>query len=317
MKIVYLYPRTSFISQYDSDFLFGFFLSCLRNFFGIDFTNNLIKKFENYEPPFLLSNCFYFQNTQEGKILYFPKPLLVDFTNEIDTLDKYSNLKNIKKDKYVDFKSYSQLITGEISSKYYYMELMQREQSSSKHNLTQQVSVPHVQINRLTNSSEEEHFYHTEDIFIDKGGLFFLLDGDFSIIKPVLRFLNHYGLGADTSTGKGHFRVEYTDFEFPKVPEPNCYINLSSYYPTPEEIDYFKQNINYFSYEIEQKEGKVNTSLRSDIDFRKQKVNYLTPGSVLPIIKNKTYYGCMQNVLKLEDTLIKFNGFSLKIPAKL
>jgi CRISPR-associated protein Csm3 len=52
MKIVYLYPKTSFSRIYDADFLFGITLTVMRYLKGEEFTRSVVESFEAGSPPF-------------------------------------------------------------------------------------------------------------------------------------------------------------------------------------------------------------------------------------------------------------------------
>lgn len=318
MKIIYLTPKSSFLSVYDSDFLSGIILTVLNYLYGKDYTDDLIKKFEDNSPPFLVSNCFYFRNiNKEKKILYFPKPLQKIKLDPVTDLRYYSKIKHYKKDKFIAFDIFNQILFGDKTNNILFQEYISSEFQQYKKITKQTVSIPHVQINRITNTSDKEHYYHTEDNFIGDGGFFFLYDGDIEIIQPVINFLSHYGLGADGSTGKGQFLYQIDEIDFPEVDNPNSIINLSCYYPTSDEIDYYQTHSELVSYEIEQKEGKIYISNYGTQIFAKKEVSYFVPGSVFPIIENKKNYGCVQNVLFVNGKKIIFNGYSFFIKCKL
>lgn len=318
MKIIYLHPRSSFVSKYDSDFIFGLFLSILYYFNGKKYTDELIKEFENDEPPFLVSNAFFFTLGTDGKKnLYFPKPMSSSRLQNVDDIQKYSSIKDFKKLKYLEFNYFAEFISGNITDNTLFQNFINNKEKLQIPKFFDVVSNPHVQINRLTNTSKENNFYHTDENFIKNGGMFFLFDGKFEIIEPILRFLHHYGIGGDASLGKGSFRIEYEDFEFPKIEQPNCFVNLSTYYPKQSEIEAFKQKPQLFFYEIEQKTGMMSSAIFGGKKFKKMKVNYLSPGSIFPLINDNKYYGRLVDVQQANDLKIKFNGFAFALPAKI
>jgi len=311
MNIIYLIPKSSYISNYDSDFLFGYILTILNYFYGVDYTNDIIKKFENNEPPFLMSSTFYFTKIDNKKTLYFPKPQIHSEFRDINNIADYAELKSIKKQKYINYENLLEL----ISSSNFNVEMLN---NLSIQNINiKETSTPHSRINRITNSTAQESFYHIDEIFIKDGGLFFLYEGDLKIIEPALNFINHHGLGADASTGKGNFKIEISEISIPQVENPNYFINLSSYYPTMEEVEFFKNNPQNLFYEIVQKQGKIGVNSYATKLFKKKLVSYFSPGSVFPIIPNRNYYGTIKEVSSIYDTSIKFNGYSLNIKIRL
>jgi len=311
MKIVYLYPKSSFISSYDSDFLFGYLLTILKYLFGQEYTNKIVQEFENNSPLFLLSSCFYFSNENNHKTLYFPKPLIHTELKEITELGEYAKLKNTKKQKYITLDILSDLLKDG------YLNLDNLNATNTKQIKIKQSSTPHSRIDRITNTTAEDSFYHTEENFIENGGLFFLYEGDIKIIEPALNFINHFGMGADASSGKGHFKIEISDIEFPQVDNPNCFINLSCYYPSKQEVEFYKNSNENLFYELEQKQGKIGSDSYTTRQFKKRLVDFFVPGSIFPIIPNHISYGCIKEIALIDDMSIKFNGYCLGIKIRL
>lgn len=326
MKIIYLYPKSSFSRIYDSDFLFGITHTILKYLKGNDYTNSLVRQFENNEPPFIFSNCFLFSydevvnesNKTFEKVVtdhFLPKPINFFKTENFENINEYGKLKDYKKHKYISLNIFEKLINGNKSSSDLFNEFITGKELI-KLPVIHLSSNPHVQINRLTNASEEGHFYFTDDYSIEKGGLFFLFSGDFEIVKPVFNFLNHFGLGGDATTGKGQFEFKYEDIEILEPIDANAFVNLSCYYPTQVELNYYKEHLNTLAYEIENKKGKIFSNNFTWNNYRKKSINYFTPGSVFPIIPNHDKYGCLKEVAFCNNTSIKFNGFSLKFRIK-
>ncbi|HOK13667.1 MAG TPA: type III-A CRISPR-associated RAMP protein Csm4 [Candidatus Kapabacteria bacterium] len=316
MKIVYLYPKTSFSRIYDADFLFGITLTVMRYLKGEEFTRSVVESFEAGSPPFLFSNCFVFNKIDSRKRIYFPKPKLPTDEKEIETIKEYSKTKEFKSLRYLDLETFSRLIKGEITIQDIFEIFVNSKEKLAQPQI-REVSVPHVQINRLTNSSEEEHFYHTDDLFIDNGGLYFLFEGDFSLVEPVFNFLNHYGLGRDASTGRGQFSYEVDEIVLEEPSDANAFINLSCYYPTADEIKYYQEHTKLLFYELETKEGKIFSNNYSWNVFRKKPVSYFAAGSVFPIINGKKHYGSIKEVATADNISIKFNGLSFPIKIKI
>ena len=327
MKIVYLYPKSTFSRIYDSDFLFGITLTVLKYLKGDDYTNSLVRQFENGEPPFIFSNCFLFSydgvESESNKTIekvvkdhFLPKPINFSKSENFENIKEYGKLKDYKKQKYINLNKFKDLINGKISSNDLFNEFI-IEHEFKKPPIIKLNSNPHVQINRLTNASEEGHFYFTDDYSIEKGGLFFLFTGDFEIVKPAFNFLNHFGLGSDAATGKGQFEYQYADIDIPEPNDANAIINLSCYYPSKSELNFYKENTNNLAYEIESKQGKIYSNNYKWNLYKKNTISYFAPGSVFPIIPEHCHYGCVKEVALVDETSIKFNGYSLKLKIKI
>jgi len=142
------------------------------------------------------------------------------------------------------------------------------------------------------------------------GGLYFLVDNiNFKIIEPALNFMEHYGIGANASKGLGHFSISVEDFKLSDPQEPNVNINLSQFVPKKDEIIRFKESPQKLLYTLGQKEGKLSTKHNFTSNYQKERVTYIKAGSIFPNI-NKSKYGRLVNVAKIDDYTIKFNGFS-------
>lgn len=327
MKVVYLYPKSNFSRIYDSDFLFGITLTILKYLKGNDYTSSLVRQFENNEPPFIFSNCFLFSfdeivnetNKTLEKVVkdhFLPKPINFSKTENFENIKEYGKLKDYKKHKYISLNIFEKLINGNTSSSDLFNEFITGKELI-KPPVIRLSSNPHVQINRLTNASEEGHFYFTDDYSIEKGGLFFLFSGDFEIVKPAFNFFNHFGLGSDAATGKGQFEFKYEDIEILEPIDANAFINLSCYYPTQVELDYFNKHPKYLAYEIESKKGKIFSNNYKWNVYKKKPVNYFVPGSVFPIIPNHYEYGCVREVAVIDNISIKYNGYCFKLKIKI
>ncbi len=327
MKIVYLYPKSTFSRIYDSDFLFGITLTVLKYLKGDDYTNSLIRQFENNEPPFIFSNCFLFSYDEVdngvkaecekiAKEHFLPKPINFSKSDSFENIKEYGKLKEYKKQKYISLNKFEELINGNISSSDLFNEFITGKELTKPPTMRLS-SNPHVQINRLTNASEEGHFYFTDDYSIENGGMFFLFTGDFEIVKPAFNFLNHFGLGSDTATGKGQFEFRYDDIEILEPIDANAFVNLSCYYPTQVELNYYKEHPNTLAYEIESKQGKIYSNNYSWNAYKKNTISYFAPGSVFPIIPEHNHYGCIKEAAKVDSTSIKFNGYSFKLKIKI
>jgi CRISPR-associated protein Csm4 len=133
-------------------------------------------------------------------------------------------------------------------------------------------------------------------------GLFFLVEeiAPGSIEKylaPVLRLLEHWGIGADRTAGKGSFEFKIEDFQLsqPSTNEANAVLNLSLLSPTPEELDSFENKGKgvFYPFTLENRECKGWTELGG---FEKEPVLFFAEGSVFPRPENMTgsWLGCLR-----------------------
>lgn len=330
MKIVYLKPRSAFHNVIDSDMLWGLLLTILRMMFSKEKTDEIVQQSEEGNPPFLLTNCFtYYEDEKNNKNLQFPKILLPNIKKDelseeqrkkYEDIDDKLKRKDYKKVDRIGKDDFIKIINGEKTEFDlmwdYYQSSNNAKDTAFNKRIIQETTV-HTTIDRLTNVTAEDEsgsglLYTTEDTYIVNGGLFFLVDGDFSIIEPALNFLNHYGIAADVSTGKGHFEVSWEDFELPVPNNPTHFVTLSGYLPTEEEITNFTEDKTF--YEFKSKVGKISTVMNFTDNYYKKEVFYFDAGSVFPWM-NKKVYGRLKEVARVNDMSIKFNGYAFAVPA--
>lgn len=167
-------------------------------------------------------------------------------------------------------------------------------------------AVQHNQIDRLFGSTVEGAlFYDREVYFVERVGLWAILLADpdefDNFLLPALRYLADSGLGANRSTGKGHFWLDVKPApSLPSVNDANAVLMLSSYLPAPDEDIAVPGPIAYRLLTIRAKrEQKYLPSSGGDAaspPIYKQALRVFAPGSVFPL-KPKTVYGRLVQVV--------------------
>jgi CRISPR-associated protein Csm4 len=168
--------------------------------------------------------------------------------------------------------------------------------------------------------------YDDSESGVPKTGLFFLVEGsDENLEKyllPVLRLLQHWGIGADRSTGKGFFDFEMQKEDFnlqaPNDTEANAMLNLSLYHPETTELYFFENTIGPLQYALENRESKGWTETGG---FEKHPRLFFAEGSVFPLPEPKAnhWFGGIkeQNLgKKAPNHKVYDNGFSLMVNVK-
>ncbi|MBK8652907.1 MAG: hypothetical protein IPN20_03035 [Haliscomenobacter sp.] len=154
----------------------------------------------------------------------------------------------------------------------------------------------HNRISRLTGSTlsidESGQLFHMDEHYL-KGahtGLFFLLRGNMECVIPALRFLEHFGIGGDRSTGKGRFQIsEPQPFSLGTPLEPNAVMSLSLFKPNPQEIVHWANNSSrLLNYRLEDRQGRkyLDSSYMHD-----EPLVFFREGSVFPSIQGLEEYG--------------------------
>jgi CRISPR-associated protein Csm4 len=118
-------------------------------------------------------------------------------------------------------------------------------------------------------------------------GLFFLVqeltkDSVENYLQPALRLLEHWGIGADRTVGKGFFEFEVKEFNLqqPAANDANAVLTLSLFIPeNKEQLSFIeKSNRNHFyPYTLESRESKGWTEQGG---FEKDPVLFFTEGSL-------------------------------------
>ena len=223
-----------------SDTIFGGICNAYRLLYGKEELEEMLRKFEEVMPPFLISSAFpYF-----GDILFFPLPKHINFS-------KYKKINDSKKYKKIEFVSHS-LLRSILEKKF--------EQHLDGNNIVQEKillsknekdivgnekiwkvkETPRVVIDRKSNASNIYYFGEVE--YCSKCGLYFLVKViDKSIenkIKSTIRLLGDEGIGGDRSYGKGSFEAEFKKFEWNI--NDGVFINLSLYFPKDDEMEMVK-----------------------------------------------------------------------------
>ncbi|MEM4204194.1 MAG: hypothetical protein QXS54_09025 [Candidatus Methanomethylicaceae archaeon] len=183
--------------------------------------------------------------------------------------------------------------------------------------------VQHNHIDRVGGATAEGLlFYREETYFAPGAGLWAVLKAVESdvdqYIRPALYCLSDTGLGADRTTGKGHFEIWVESFEFPfRSAQEKAMIILSHYLPQPGEVDLHPENQAYILRTLRPRREKrflrpLSPSQRSDPIY-KQSIQVFAPGSVFALQQKKEIYGRLIRLTPEEDEPIYQSGASVVI----
>ncbi len=335
MHLIKLKPQSSYISDLRSDTLWGMLIFGMSLLYDEKYVNEIVNAFRNGEPPFLISSVFPFIVKSDNIEEYlFPKPISQPLKrDEKDKdLDRIEKQKKYKKIKWLNKNSFENFINGDIDDIEYFEKnehlignKEKKNEDGFNYSPFDKEDFLKTSIDRLTGTTKEEkgkgQLHYSHEIYAN-GGLFFLLEGDISIVRPVLNFLQHYGFGGDRSTGKGFFNVDIIENFNLKMPvDADKWMTLSLYSPEKEEITHLQENgkKDKFFYDITYRSGKRNNIVYPAQDYEKNSIACFSEGSVFPEI-NLNYYGSVKTALKTKETIghdILFNGYAFKIPVKI
>ena len=281
--IIYLQPRSLFPTLH-SDTIFGALIYATKQIYPEIFLE-MLEKFKNGNPPFLVSSAYPYFEGDEKIIRFFPKPLLEPEKHE--DMEVY---KKFKKSHYIEesiFNSWIHEGEGEISRKMdeYNLNdgLLYNKKIKSDFNFNVD-TLPRNTINRITNASE--NIFYSSGVIMKGLGLFFmvrLLEEDYKkILHGCMRFLKDRGFGGDISIGKGHFDYTISD-ETLFSEDGERFITLSRYIPQHEELKHMGDDL---WYELGSKRGRSSSgAIRKEIRFFRE-------GSSFKSL-DKSVYGCL------------------------
>jgi CRISPR-associated protein Csm4 len=194
-------------------------------------------------------------------------------------------------------------------------------------NLMRRTAVLHNQIDRVAGATAEGLLFYTNELhFAEGAGLWCLVrasDADAEgLIRPALRYLADTGLGADRTSGKGHFAIEMTDA--PALPDAgasaNGWLTLSRYLPeagewSPSEGPLAYRLTNLWA-KRDQRYPPAGISRTSPVYKRRLRV--FEPGSTFPLGPRKEIYGRLAPVAEGGWTTYQSGlaiGVAVRVPA--
>lgn len=240
---------------------------------------------DNGNLGFTISSLFpYYQKSKEGKAIYFfPKPMAA----KLPALDIQNN-KRIKKIRYVDADYFSQILAGkdlkenpklttDIQSEYLCSSSIDKDFITTK-------VMQRIRLKDRTMHSVAEPYYVDRVFFTDNSGLYFIVQGDTTLLDKALPLLAEEGIGTDRNVGNGYF--EYTTdkmtISLPNKDSDYC-VNLSVYFPeSSQQLENMIQD-DKIAYDIQRRGGWITTYPFQTI--RKNVIYGFSEGSVL---KRKT-----------------------------
>ena len=257
--LVYIYPISLFPDLH-SDKLFGAILATMNDLFP-SIIDDVIERFKQNNPPFLISSAFPFVKIKNKKFRFYPKILLnenLDLNFDMEIIKNFDNVKFLQEELFFD------IITGNLSfneilnnyDAYFQIDefLLNQNLSVQKfQNFSNKMIISQNNINRLNNSSK---VLYSEGIkYNSSHGLFFhisFFDETFvEILKAVFRLLKDRGFGSRISIGRGQFvyEIEYDDIyknhNSKYSVDENYFVTLSRFIPSGDDLKFIDLNSNY------------------------------------------------------------------------
>ena len=229
---------------------------------------------------------FYQKDAQSDTILFLPKPLFSKQPNLKDVADA----KKVKKVKWLDPFFFEKAINGEslfdqskdiecIYGQYASKALVNSKFISSQ--VSQRVSVSR------TMKEDAKPFYMDRVIFSDYSGLYFLCEGDTTLIEEGMNILQWEGIGTDRNVGNGFFQYEKSSLDISLPDNGSHVMALSLFIPESNEQWTEMTNDEKIAYDIERRGGWITSPPNNTI--RKNAIYGISAGSVFKKLKDDCY----------------------------
>ena len=262
-----------------SDTLYAALMSCLAKL-----GKNLPK---DGDLGFTVSSLFpYFQKDKDSTPVYFlPIPMQA---KQVELAD-VSKAKKVKKVQWVDSALYSSVLSGEslfegndtylpnIQESYLTTYELPEDITGSKEFMKSEVS-QRVTLKSRTGEENAEPFYVDKILFRHYAGLYFIAEGDTTLLEKALQLLSMEGIGTNRNVGYGFF--DYTadtlSIDLPK--EANHQLSLSLFIPESKEQLETLMNSERVAYDFVRRGGWITTY--PYMTLRKNAIYGFMPGSV-------------------------------------
>lgn len=324
----YLKPKGNFKTELHSDTLWGQLCWGIATLYGQQAIDDLVRSYSEITPENIPEDCFFISSLftyaisdQDEKVHFLPKPLLpknFSVEKEMSFSEARTKLREKKKKDKENIwsKAHWEFRCAGVRENVEGLEGPKEKR----------IAVTHTAINRVIGSAlifrqkqgasatsesivnvpndgyeydELGQLYHTNEYALvhnDKGrevGFYFLARGANKSMKKIeaaLRFLSHFGVGGDRTTGKGRFDyLGREPFDLAEPNDANAMATLSLYHPTDPELDFFqKSEERALNYKIKVRKGKGSLW---DNNPQKKSLLLFEEGSIFPLLDHKKTIG--------------------------
>lgn len=285
------------LKTYQSDALYAALTSCLAK---------IGKKIPDQgDLGFVISSLFpFYQKNSESKAVYFFPKLLNQQLPKQGNLD---HAKMIKKVTWIETSYFEKLINGSV--------LFENKQEIDHVNGAFLTSLPiesdfissqvsqRVSISRDF-SEDAKPFYMDRIYFKDMSGLFFIVEGDTTLLDGALNVLKHEGIGTDRNVGNGYFEFTTDEIEF-DLPKSEMVASLSMFCPESKEQLSQMLETDQVAYDFAKRGGWITTNPFNTI--RKNSIQMFIPASVFKSIDSVSEPITLGKIVDLNPKL-SFDG---------
>ena len=237
---------------------------------------------ENGDLGCTISSLFpFYQKDKEDKnaVLFFPKPLKQTLPPSKKVVEER---KKIKKVAWLDASYFTEILQGEqlfdeqtIRGNAIQGEFM-TDAHIDKDFISSQVS-PRVTVSRDF-SEDAKPFYMDRVAFKGYSGLFFIADGDVSLLEKALNLLQYEGIGRDRNVGNGYFEYEKDSIKLEIPDSADFAMSLSCFVPESKDQLQAMLNSEDVAYDFQRRGGWITTPPNNTL--RKNVIYAFTAASV-------------------------------------
>ena len=244
---------------------------------------------------FTLSSLFpYFQKDKGSTPIYF---LPIPMQAKQAELPDVSVAKKVKKVQWVDSSLYSLVLLGEslfdrtdkylpnIQGSYLTTYELPEDVNGSKEFVCSEVS-QRVTLKSRTGEEDAKPFYVDKILFRYHAGLFFLTEGDTTLLDKALQLLSLEGIGTDRNVGYGSFEYSVDTLSIDMPNSANHQLSLSLFIPESKEQLVALLNSEQVAYDFVRRGGWITTY--PYMTLRKNAIYGFLPGSVFRKDENKS-----------------------------
>lgn len=262
-----------------SDTLYAAITSCLAK------TGNVIPA--DGDLGFTVSSLFpFYQQTADSRPVYFlPMPL----QSRQPELKDVSKAKKLKKVQWVDSLLYGDILAGRLSlsdadkllpfiqETYLTKESIPLDVDGSCDFMKSEIS-QRVTLNSRTGEEDAKPFYVDKIVFRHHAGLFFITEGDTTLLDKAMKILSVEGIGTDRNVGFGFFEFSTDKITLNLPEDADHQMALSLFIPaTKEELSQLISS-DRVAYDFTRRGGWITTHPYNTL--RKCAIYGFLPGSV-------------------------------------